>query len=1082
MMKFLILVLTFLFSLSLSGQIEICDNEIDDDGDGYIDNFDLDCPCDDSLYQAQCFSDCTYLPDSFPDFNMKLKWMTSSFNAKIAPPNIVAGDIDSDGETEILTFNYGSPFSKIDIFNGLTGELENEFQLNDTIGASTSFLAIADIDRDGKSEIIIPVNDSWRIYVVCYDYLGNKLWKSPEIRYYLNDGAYNVYNANIADFNGDLIPEIYIGSVILNAQTGNILAVGNKGKGSNFVGTNYYIQNCASVAADLLDDPGLELAAGNTVYKVVLNNLNGIIGNQMIPVNADSVVLDGLTAVADINGDQKLDVIVSKGIDNQGKNGGIWAWDPRTRHVIAEGEAFQGGGFPFIGNVDDDCYPEIGIAFKRKVVLYKYNGQASLDQLYTISTSDLSGGTGITMFDFNQDNKNELIYRDETDLMIIEGNTGQILSKSPIKSGTIMEYPIVVDIDNDDEAEILVNGYTTQAKFYHIFAFESDYSSWAPARKVWNQTAYNVTNVNDDLTIPPFPQNTAKSFDNTTQCLQSICPQLYNNFMSQATFRTKNGCVQWQAMDIKPEIISWDCKNDSIHIELVIMNENGVCDDSINLEIFQNNPFSNNSKKIFSKKIRLFLAESSISDTLSLIFAVDNQDNAGQLYLLINTKKEEIPPYRIFPAGVPECNYSNNIDSIYISEIKLDLDLGDDLLICQSDTFVLHAPSGFLEYLWQDSLYADSILVTLQNDYYLQVRNICGDVLSDTINVSYKTPKILNRYLELCEGDSVDFYGKFLKNSGIYSHTINKCDTVVELNLKINQVYKDSLYFTLCPNDSFLINGDWIDSSGEFEVQNITTVGCDSIEYIVIDKLKTPPNPVLVLDCQNGKVKASLEKSELNNWAVKWSNGDTTTSTFFEFDSMAYVEFSTKNGCFIKNKIDLPPIPDLNVLPVFQDTLIDMYETFSLSLDLDSSFWKVFWSPENEFDCPTCMNTSIDIDTEKHIYLKLEHKSGCIYERDFWVYLLKGGDFNIPNIFSPNNDGINDMWTYRIGDDFKIKSAFIFDRWGDKIKEWHNVFEVQWDGTFKYSELNPGVYIYILQLENSKGDLKILKGDITLIR
>src|SRR6188508_1589226 len=53
---------------------EICDNGIDDDADGFIDAFDTDCPCSLTAYQAYCPIDCEYLPDSFPEIELSLKW------------------------------------------------------------------------------------------------------------------------------------------------------------------------------------------------------------------------------------------------------------------------------------------------------------------------------------------------------------------------------------------------------------------------------------------------------------------------------------------------------------------------------------------------------------------------------------------------------------------------------------------------------------------------------------------------------------------------------------------------------------------------------------------------------------------------------------------------------------------------------------------------------------------------------------------------------------------------------------------------------------------------------------------------
>ena len=87
---------------------------------------------------------------------------------------------------------------------------------------------------------------------------------------------------------------------------------GNNGLGRELVSP--FDAPTISVAGQLDEDTtDLELAAGYTIYKVKINNLNGITGNSMTPFNipVDGLYRDGFTSIADINLDQKLDVIVS---------------------------------------------------------------------------------------------------------------------------------------------------------------------------------------------------------------------------------------------------------------------------------------------------------------------------------------------------------------------------------------------------------------------------------------------------------------------------------------------------------------------------------------------------------------------------------------------------------------------------------------------------------------------------------------------------------------------------------------------------------------------------------------------------
>lgn len=86
----------------------------------------------------------------------------------------------------------------------------------------------------------------------------------------------------------------------------------------------------------------------------------------------------------------------------------------------------------------------------------------------------------------------------------------------------------------------------------------------------------------------------------------------------------------------------------------------------------------------------------------------------------------------------------------------------------------------------------------------------------------------------------------------------------------------------------------------------------------------------------------------------------------------------------------------------------------------------------------------------------------------------------IPNAFSPNDDGINDRLTFR-GHwvlDFQLS---IYSRWGEKVFETHDIND-SWDGRYKGSWCQPGVYTYYCRVKCEAGLESLLKGDITLIR
>ena len=88
-------------------------------------------------------------------------------------------------------------------------------------------------------------------------------------------------------------------------------------------------------------------------------------------------------------------------------------------------------------------------------------------------------------------------------------------------------------------------------------------------------------------------------------------------------------------------------------------------------------------------------------------------------------------------------------------------------------------------------------------------------------------------------------------------------------------------------------------------------------------------------------------------------------------------------------------------------------------------------------------------------------------------------DFFIPNAFSPNGDGANDVFTVR--GDLTELNCVIFNRWGEKVAELAKPKEV-WDGTINGQKCSTGVYFYYLIAKGKDGKEITEKGNLTLLR
>jgi hypothetical protein len=130
----------------------------------------------------------------------------------------------------------------------------------------------------------------------------------------------------------------------------------------------------------------------------------------------------------------------------------------------------------------------------------------------TRTDDDSSHVTSSTVFDFNGDGRAEVVYNDEQYFQVLDGVSGEVLFREPNPSRTRTEQPIVADVDNDGNAEILFSGNKEtriagdavppeeQIPGFEIWSSRDD--SWVGARPLWNQHTYHITNVLEGGAIP----------------------------------------------------------------------------------------------------------------------------------------------------------------------------------------------------------------------------------------------------------------------------------------------------------------------------------------------------------------------------------------------------------------------------------------------------------------------------------------------------------------------------------------------------------------------------------------------------
>lgn len=236
----------------------------------------------------------------------------------------------------------------------------------------------------------------------------------------------------------------------------------------------------------------------------------------------------------------------------------------------------------------------------------------------------------------------------------------------------------------------------------------------------------------------------------------------------------------------------------------------------------------------------------------------------------------------------------------------------------------------------------------------------------------------------------------------------------------------------------------------------------------------------------NGQATVNITPND--NYTYSWNTNSVQTGsvlTGISGKNYQLTIINTASGCKRDTSIKIPgydaikalflPNPNLTCIPYDENTVsfIDLsnggiagtwlFEGTTKSYTPGVSFSHEFSNPGNY-----------------NVTLKINNEGNCTDEYTIPICILETTDIFIPDIFSPNNDGANDVLFVRGNGILEVK-FLVFDRWGTKVFETNNLSN-GWDGTIKGKLAEPGTYAYFLNAKMNNGKEIKLKGGITLIR
>ncbi len=552
--------------------------------------------CDFGEYCDEGLGRC--LPDEFPDgliceedvdfdaFEIEELWNWDGIELdrlydKVQSIPVTANIMDNGSPDIVITPYWGDQPNRNDdqhngvlvVVDGATGDTVYHNAQRTFSGQGHS--AVADITGDGRPEIatILGENNSGGLALVenpqnCPDPEADE---HDCIRWVYRGGNLTQYTdfhgmgPIFADINGDGNVEIVMGSTVIDADTGERIAQGSM----NSRGYNGPHGNWGSPAVADLDGSGtLEILTGDCAWEVDFDD------GELVEVWCNDDFNNGMVAVADIvasDGRQGMPEVAVV------RSGVLYILDGQSGETIYNitvpggGQGgppnvadFDGDGTVEIGFPGEQCYSVFDVAcidgadepgeceqpefpdctVGEDCVVDPCNAPGLSDGsgdgvLWSIEVQDRSEATGSSVFDFQGNGRNEVVYNDECRLLVLDGQSGQPLIARMNTTRTATEYPLVVDINGDGRTNIAVIANNDQynrdcAHFFDegssnyrpdwfpecvpdedgerpercetgtagVIALQDVHDAWVSTRQIWNQFAYHIGNINDDASVP----------------------------------------------------------------------------------------------------------------------------------------------------------------------------------------------------------------------------------------------------------------------------------------------------------------------------------------------------------------------------------------------------------------------------------------------------------------------------------------------------------------------------------------------------------------------------------------------------
>jgi gliding motility-associated-like protein len=278
-----------------------------------------------------------------------------------------------------------------------------------------------------------------------------------------------------------------------------------------------------------------------------------------------------------------------------------------------------------------------------------------------------------------------------------------------------------------------------------------------------------------------------------------------------------------------------------------------------------------------------------------------------------------------------------------------------------------------------------------------------------------------------------------------------------------------------------------------YRVRGTSPLGCVSVDSVSVAVILPTRVTTTAFDtiCLGESVQLSASGTQLYAWtpSTGLNNPNIPNPIAKPTQTTTYSVAGTDlKNCFQTTgtvRITVYPIPTVNAGP---DVKIPS-GTVNTQLRpvYSADVQQLKWSPATGLSCTTCPNPIAGPKTTTSYTLTVTNNGACSATDALTLTVLcdKGNIF-IPNTFTPNTDGMNDVFYPRGRGILSVRSMRVFNRWGEQVfrRDNFNANDISagWNGRFNGQELVPDIYVYMIDFVCENQTIITLKGDVALVR